>query len=203
MEDTKSNKQTEDQDSGLSRRDIIKGLATIPFVGGAIYGAYRKRKYEPQLKSNLLSGIGIDVDPGTASPQTATERGQQIRLGIIGFGIRGKQLVRASGFATDAWMEIQQERARTGNDIALKTFLEQDDLNIVYNGVCDIFDVESESALKTVSINGHKAKKYHNWEELVHADDIDAVIIATPDHWHAPMAIEAAKAGKHVYVENH
>jgi len=201
MEDKDKKHHKEDSESGISRRDIIKGLATIPLVGGAVYGAYRKRKYERQLKSNLLTGIGIDSDTSSVGKESAANREQKIRIGIIGFGIRGEQLVRASGFATEEWMDIQEERARNGNDIALKTFLEQDELNIVYNGVCDIFEVESDIALKTVSINGHKAKKYHNWKELVHADDIDAVIIATPDHWHAPMAIEAAKAGKHVYVE--
>ena len=89
MEDAKNSKHTDDQGSGLSRRDIIKGLATIPFVGGAIYGAYRKRKYELQLKYNLLSVIGIDVEPGTSGYQTDKDRGQQIRLGIIVFGILG------------------------------------------------------------------------------------------------------------------
>jgi predicted dehydrogenase len=99
-------------------------------------------------------------------------------------------------------MLTQQKRAgKSRINIALETFNSQEDLNIVYNGVCDIFEVEAERAKKTVSVNGHEAKKYHLWKDLIHADDIDAVIIATPDHWHAPMAIEAARAGKHVYVE--
>lgn len=201
MEEKDKNNLNEDSTSGLSRRDIIKGLATIPFVGGAIYGAYRKRKYERQIKSNLLSEIGVDSGTRPEGKEIKPSRDQQIRLGIIGFGIRGEQLVRASGFATESWMNLMQERARSGNDIALKTFMGQEDLNILYNGVCDIFEIEADIAQKTVSVDGHKAKKYHNWKELVHADDIDAVIIATPDHWHAPMAIEAASAGKHVYVE--
>ena len=40
---------------------------------------------------------------------------------------------------------------------------------------------------------------YNNFQELLARDDIDAVLIATPDHWHALIAIEAARAGKDIY----
>jgi myo-inositol 2-dehydrogenase / D-chiro-inositol 1-dehydrogenase len=42
---------------------------------------------------------------------------------------------------------------------------------------------------------------YNNYEELIARDDIDAVTIGTPDHWHAKIAIDAMRAGKHVYCE--
>jgi len=42
---------------------------------------------------------------------------------------------------------------------------------------------------------------YENYRELLERKDIDAVVIAAPDHWHAMMAIDAAKAGKDIYCE--
>ena len=48
---------------------------------------------------------------------------------------------------------------------------------------------------------GNGAKATQDFRELLARDDIDAVVIATPDHWHVPIAIAAIKAGKDVYVE--
>ena len=45
------------------------------------------------------------------------------------------------------------------------------------------------------------AKAYQDFRELLARNDIDAVVIATPDHWHVPLAIAAIRAGKDVYVE--
>ena len=42
---------------------------------------------------------------------------------------------------------------------------------------------------------------YNDFRELIARDDIDAVVVATPDHWHVPIAIAAVRAGKDVYVE--
>ena len=46
-----------------------------------------------------------------------------------------------------------------------------------------------------------KVKAYNDFTEFIDSDDVDAVVIATPDHWHVPIANMAARAGKDAYVE--
>jgi predicted dehydrogenase len=54
---------------------------------------------------------------------------------------------------------------------------------------------------KVKQIQGHEPKLYHDFRELLENPGIDAVIIATPDHWHVPIGLAAVRAGKDVYVE--
>ncbi len=46
-----------------------------------------------------------------------------------------------------------------------------------------------------------QGQAYQDFRELLARDDIDAVIVATPDHWHVPIGLMAARAGKHIYIE--
>jgi len=64
--------------------------------------------------------------------------------------------------------------------------------------VCDVYQPNLEKGLKAA---GGKAKTFTDFRRLLEEKDIDVVINATPDHWHALPTVEACKAGKDVYVE--
>ncbi len=64
--------------------------------------------------------------------------------------------------------------------------------------VCDVYDAVLANAKKLADPNAVASKHYR---ELLDRKDVDAVLIASPDHWHVPMAVDACNAGKDVYVE--
>jgi predicted dehydrogenase len=138
----------------IRRRDFLTGIASVPLLGTSL---------EIQKDSTgSAASVPVEKDP--------------LRLGIIGFGKRGEELLGAS-------KDTQADQA---------------DLNIEYRGVCEINDLRLERGLAAA---GSEARAYTNYLDLLDSDDIDAVIIATPDHWHAQMAMDAAKKGKHIYLE--
>ena len=118
-------------------------------------------------------------------------------------------MVRGAGFATTGWTDTAAKNARENKlDKQFQTFMDQEDLNCSLVGVCDLFDVRAEQGLDASQNEvrpGGKPKKtatrYRHYKDLLANDDIDAVIIATPDHWHSRITIDAARAGKHVYCE--
>lgn len=57
------------------------------------------------------------------------------------------------------------------------------------------------SGKKVKEAQGHEPKLYNDFRQLLADPAIDAVVIATPDHWHVPIGIEAVQAGKDVYIE--
>ena len=104
----------------------------------------------------------------------------KINLGFIGTGKQGRGLMNA--FADKA-----QVIAGADAD-SQKLSLFQSLTEKKYAGIAD-----------KIAYKGFKG--YADFQEILHRKDIDAVVIATPDHWHAVITIMAANAGKHVYCE--
>ena len=70
------------------------------------------------------------------------------------------------------------------------------DLNVA--AVCD---VDANRLADRQRRCGEGTDAYHDYRRLLQRKDIDAVVVATPDHWHAAIMVHAAESGKHVYVE--
>jgi len=83
----------------------------------------------------------------------------------------------------------------------LKSFLTFDDVRVL--AVCDVDRGHLRNAKQLVdAAYGNKdCTAYSDFREVLARRDLDTVLIATPDHWHAILAIEAAKAGKDIYCE--
>ncbi|MCS7166907.1 MAG: Gfo/Idh/MocA family oxidoreductase [Gemmatales bacterium] len=99
---------------------------------------------------------------------------ERITVGVIGTGGRGVGLINM--------------------------FLNEKDVEIV--AVCDVDARHLQNGLQAVrKRTGKDCAAYKDFRELLDRKDIDAVIVATPDHWHGLISLAAAKAGKDIYCE--
>ncbi|HUA58762.1 MAG TPA: Gfo/Idh/MocA family oxidoreductase [Verrucomicrobiae bacterium] len=78
----------------------------------------------------------------------------------------------------------------------LRNFLKQPDADVL--ALCDVYDPFRERA---IALTEGRAKGYKDFRQLLDQKDIQAVVVATPDHWHAYITIAACEAGKDVYCE--
>ena len=80
--------------------------------------------------------------------------------------------------------------------LVMTTF--QKDTAVRVTAICDVYEPNLE---KGASVAGTKPKLYRNYKDLLADREIQVVLIATPEHWHAQMVLDALGAGKDVYVE--
>ena len=122
------------------------------------------------------SASGVAV---AASSVAASGPNGRLRIGIIGVGNRGfnthlRTLTKLRGLGRK--------------------------LDVV--AVCDVYSVHRDRAVELIrDQTGVEATAYVDHRELIASDDVDAVCIATPDHWHAIQTVDALQGGKDVYCE--
>ena len=126
------------------------------------------------LKGAAAAALAPAIVP--ASVFGANPPSRRVTLGFIGVGLHG-----------------------TGWN--LKGFLKFDDAQAV--AVCDVMKSRRENAAKIVNsaYGNQDCATYADWREVIGRDDIDAVMISTPDHWHVPIALRAMRAGSDVCCE--
>ncbi|HUG39315.1 MAG TPA: Gfo/Idh/MocA family oxidoreductase [Longimicrobiales bacterium] len=195
---------------GLTRRSVLKALVSIPVLGLFVTAFLDRRATEDLRRQALLDELGV-TETGPAVIENAISRppGKRIRLGIIGYGGQGEALVRFAGYAAPQWIEDARTRRREDpRDKDLETYLAQDDLHVDITAVCDLFDVRADRAIAASMVAERPggganppARRFRRYTDMLESGEVDAVIVATPDHWHAPITIDAAARGIHVYCE--
>jgi predicted dehydrogenase len=111
---------------------------------------------------------------------------------LINFPIRGK--AAPSNKVIVAVMGVNSRGAYLA-----KSFSQLEGVEVAY--ICDVEDKALQNGMTALKDAPRKPGVVHDIRKLVEQKDIDALIIAAPDHWHAPAAILGAAHGLHVYVE--
>ncbi len=135
-----------------------------------------RRKFIAQ-SSLAAAGIATLTTSSCASDNFPSD---SIRLGFIGNGIQAFGLLKRL-------MECKETVTLACSDVANFN-------RIAFQALAQKLNKEKFSSETDVDI-------YPDFRDLLKRKDIDAVVIATPDHWHALIAVEAAKAGKDIYCE--
>ena len=108
--------------------------------------------------------------------------------------------VRAQGTSPNGKLQIALIGLGAQGRVLLESLLKIDSIQIV--AICDIWDYTRNYTQKLLKRSNVDVRAYSNYEELLGAEkNLDAVINATPDFWHAPISNACLKAGLNVYCE--
>ncbi len=129
------------------------------------------------LEKTMTGVAGVSIIPHLYG--FGSSANDVIRLGVIGPGKRGINLARA-------FMNIEGVQVVAASDVYGRKRERFERM------VRDFYSGKNMPA---------EVKTYEHYHDLISRSDIDAVVIATPDHWHALNTIDALKAGKDVYLE--
>ena len=196
----------------IFRRDFLKGLVTLPFLGyfGFSFKENIEKGIDAKTKSSYKETLKIgqlDAPRKKLNPESGNSS-NPIRFGLVGNGWRGEQLLHPLGYMHQSVVEKMMNKEQINR--RLKGFLEQEEFYTEFVGVCDTFDIHAKRGTEFISrqslrnginINSKPIKIYPSYRDMIASGEIDAIVIATADHTHAPIAIEAARAGIHVYLE--
>lgn len=130
------------------------------------------------IQKATLAGSATGILPSILLNKGTSHARDKVRIGFIGVGLRGRNHVQQALFRPD--VEI--------------------------NAICDIDSSSVNHTLELIKKAGRKepavyGKGDEDFLNMVKRDDLDAVLIATPWHWHVPMTIAAMNAGKYAAVE--
>ena len=133
------------------------------------------------LSSSTKCAVGISAGAATLAamkPKRAVGAHDKVNIALIGCGSRGTE------------------------ELIIK-FSNMPDVNIAY--LCDLNEDRSAWTIDELKKAGYKAitsiKIVKEYQRVLDDKNVDAVVNATPDHWHGPLTIYACQAGKDVYVE--
>lgn len=133
-------------------------------------------------RGSALVSSGVAVAASLTMPQHAWSgpSDEGLRVAVIGAGRRG------FGSLTRSLVKLRNQQRRKIDLVA----------------VCDVYSVHRDQFVDHVKAEtGLTPTKYIDHRELLDKEDVDAVVIGVPDHWHAAITLDALAAGKHVYCE--
>ena len=133
---------------------------------------YSRRDF---IKTAGIAAGGL-VMASNILPAQSKKAGDKLNVALVGIGAEG--------------------------EVLLNSLLKLPNLNFV--AVCDIWPIRRAYAFRRIFKElKQKAQQYEDYKELIakHAKELDAVVIATPDFWHAPMTVDFLNAGVNVYCE--